>query len=426
MKKSFDYKWVILVLCFLVVFCSLGFCSGTKSLYLTNITKYLGIKRSLFSINDSIRYITTAILSIFFGTLYAKLGARKLIGMGFVCLIVSCLIYSYAENIGVFYIGGFFLGAGLAFCSSTIVGFIVNLWFKTNIGTYTGIVLAANGIGTAVITQFLEPMIDSAPDGYKSAYRLTALLLVIVGVIIFIFLREKPKTAEGSTALPTKSKRPKRSTAWVGMTLREASKKPYFYIMLACMFFTGAVLQAIAGISIPHIKDVVLTGKDAAYDTNFITITLSLHAICLTAAKFISGVSYDHLGLKKTCLIIHTVAFSSILMLAAVTPGSYTLAFVYEMIISFAMPLETIIPLLVISDMFGEKEYAKILGINTAVITSGYAAGTPLMNLVYDKIGTYRPALFVVSGIMFVVLLTMQIVFRKGEKVRNEILSKQS
>ncbi|MFA7636462.1 MAG: MFS transporter, partial [Monoglobales bacterium] len=112
LNKRLDYKWVMVGLCFLMVFTVLGFCSSSGSIYISPITEALGISRSAYSINSSFRFIATAIINIFFGTLIAKFGAKKLIGAGFVCLIISSMIYSFASNVFVFYVGGVFLGLG--------------------------------------------------------------------------------------------------------------------------------------------------------------------------------------------------------------------------------------------------------------------------------------------------------------------------
>ncbi len=93
------YRWVIVAASFLMVFVCLGFCSSSKSLYLAAITEALGIKRSLFSINDSCRYIATAVVNLFFGALCARFGRKRLIAAGFACLIASMLLYAYAPNI---------------------------------------------------------------------------------------------------------------------------------------------------------------------------------------------------------------------------------------------------------------------------------------------------------------------------------------
>ncbi len=122
------YRWVIVAASFLMVFVCLGFCSSSKSLYLAAITEALGIKRSLFSINDSCRYIATAVVNLFFGALCARFGRKRLIAAGFACLIASMLLYAYAPNIYLFYLGGVLLGLGLAWTTTTMVGSIVHRW----------------------------------------------------------------------------------------------------------------------------------------------------------------------------------------------------------------------------------------------------------------------------------------------------------
>ena len=60
-KKKFDYKWVIIALSFLMVMVCLGFCSSPGSLYIAPVTEALKIERSLYSINNSMRFIATAV-----------------------------------------------------------------------------------------------------------------------------------------------------------------------------------------------------------------------------------------------------------------------------------------------------------------------------------------------------------------------------
>ena len=81
-SKESGYKWVILAICFLMVFICLGFCSSTKSLYLDVITKAMNIPRTQFAFNDSARFISSAIINLFFGTLIYKHGVKKLTAFG--------------------------------------------------------------------------------------------------------------------------------------------------------------------------------------------------------------------------------------------------------------------------------------------------------------------------------------------------------
>ena len=164
-SQKFDYKWVIVALSFLMVMICLGFCSSPKSLFIAPVTAALGIDRGLFSVNDSMRFISTAVINIFFGSLVNRFGTKKLIGAGFICLILSQLIYSFATNVFIFYIGGILLGFGLSWTTTTMVGAIVNKWCSESKGTIMGAVLAANGIGGAIAIQIITPIIVLVKGG---------------------------------------------------------------------------------------------------------------------------------------------------------------------------------------------------------------------------------------------------------------------
>ena len=158
-KKPFDYSIVIIILCFMMVFICLGFCSSNNSLFVQAITKVMGFKRSAFALKDSIRYISTSVITIFFGPMIKKFGAKKMILGGILGLIAAMLIYSFATAVWHFYIGSVFLGIGIAWTTTGMVGYVIDRWHKKNKGTIMGAVLAANGIGGAVAAQILSPII---------------------------------------------------------------------------------------------------------------------------------------------------------------------------------------------------------------------------------------------------------------------------
>ncbi len=72
------YKWIIIGLCFIMVMFCLGFCSSPYSWYINYVVPYLGVEESLYTIGKSIRFITTAVVNLFFGFLVAKFGTKNL------------------------------------------------------------------------------------------------------------------------------------------------------------------------------------------------------------------------------------------------------------------------------------------------------------------------------------------------------------
>ena len=195
LKQNRSYVVIVVVICFLIEFLALGFCSGTKKLFLGPITGALGFERSLFGFNDTCRYVFTAGIALFFGPLVNRFGTKKLILFGFGALILSMTCYATATNIFLFYVGGCLLGIGLGLTTSTMVtAAIIRAWCKgPHTGKILGLVLGANGIGGATATMLLSPIIASSPFGYRTAYALIIPLLAITGLLAFVFLSDPPQ-----------------------------------------------------------------------------------------------------------------------------------------------------------------------------------------------------------------------------------------
>ena len=405
-KIKFSYTWVIIMLCFLMVFICLGFCSSNRSLYLAPITEALDMKRSTYSLSDSFRYIATAVVNLFFGTLVSKYGTKKLIGAGFISLIASSLVYAYTDNVFMFYIGSIMLGVGLSWTTTTMVGCVVNKWCKEKQGTIMGAVLAANGFGSAFATQIVTPIIyeEGNPFGYRNAYKLIALILFFTGVFILIFFKENPAkktqdTEESKGKTSGNDNKKVRGRSWEGLDYAEIKKQPQFYMTAVCIFFTGFVLQGITGVSSAHMKDI---GMDAAY----IATIVSIYSLALGVFKFLIGALYDKCGLRFVAIICDMAALIAILSLALLTNTvtGKVLAMIYAVIVSLALPLETVMLPIFASDLFGRKSYNKILGLFVSINTVGYALSAPVMNWVFDMFGSYK-LVFIVCGLIMAVIL---------------------
>ena len=407
-----DYRWLVAAACFLMVLVALGFCSGTKSLYLAAITEATGLRRSLFSLSDSCRFITTAVVNLFFGSLLARFGAKRLIAAGFGCLILFALTYAHASGVAGFCLGGCFLGLGLSWTTTTMVGHVVNAWWPERRGTVMGVILAANGLGGALAAQIVSPMIYREGDlfGYRAAYRLTALILALCAAIVLAVFREKPE-GERASAAPGK-KRP-RGASWPGIDMSAALRRPYFWAAAAGIFLTGMTLQAINGVAAAHMRDVGL-------DASLVAGIFSFYSLALAGCKILTGVMYDRLGLRRTLLICECAAVGAIalLILCAPTAAGKAAAAIYGLLCALAMPLETIMLPLITADLFGERAYEKLLGVMVSVNTAGYALSTPLTNLCYDLTGTYVPALRALGLVMAGVTALFIFVLRAAAKSR--------
>ncbi len=408
--KKFDYKWIVIFTSALMIFIGLGFCSSSKGIFLNPILNNTGLERGPFAFSDSFRYISTAIVNIFFGALVMKFGVKKLIALGFIALSGSMVLYGVSTELWQFYIAGVLLGVGLAWTTTTMIGYIINKWVKKNRGTVMGFILATNGLGGALANMVFTPIILSGATGYRTAYFIIAITVAVVGVLSVIFIKDKKLEVD-----ETPSKKQKGDN-WVGIDSKSAFRKPYFYLAMICIFITGLVLQGITGVFRAHMEIVKI-------DTGLITSITTVSMLVLTCTKFLTGWMYDRMGLRFTITINFICACLAMVALSLIGPSSFgmVLCFVYLVLADIALPLETIMLPIYAGDLFGRKEYAKMLGICVSVNTAGYALGSPIVGFVFDAFKTYVPAFYVGAGLMLITAIVMQFVITSADKEKKRI-----
>lgn len=418
-KQRNVQKWINVAICALTIFFGLGFCSSNKSLYLKAITEALGFSRSSYALATSCRFLSTAIINIFFGYLVKRFGTKKLIIAGFLCLIVSIFINIIATNVYMFCVSETISGIGFSWTSTGMVGCVINRWCKENTGTITGATLAANGIGGAVAAQIVTPIIYSEgnPFGYRNAYRLVIVLIVAVAVVVALFFKENPPGDACETEV-TKSKKSSNSH-WVGISYDSVKKKKYFYGSIICIFLTGMCLNSVSGTSSTYFLDIGMNAGLVA------TVT-SVSSLALTGSKLFTGFIYDKFGLKKAMTLCMSCSIMTMFMLSFTrnTTAGVIMAFSNAVLTAIALPLETVMLPLYADDLFGDKSYNKIMGIVISANTFGYAVGSPLINVCYDVFGSYAPAYFIAGVIMIAVLATTHIVINSAHRTRSMIIAK--
>ena len=419
LKRKIEYKWIVLIVCFLMEFVCLGFCSSNAGLYLSAITDALGFDRTLYSLTYSVRSGVRAVISLFFGFITAKVGIKKMAVMGMLCLVSSTTIFSLAETLPMFYLGGAFWGLGMTFCGGTMAGTIVRRWFDKDVGRYTGIVMSANGIGGALAAQIITPLINEAgnPFGYRNAYRLAATISLAVCILVIILLRDKKEPVSANSA----SGKKQRGAVWTGIEFKDALKKPYLYLAALVILLTGITLQGIGSITSAYMLDLGITPQ-------FVAITATVGSITLTCSKIIVGTTYDKKGLRFTLLICQIATVSTFVLKALLTnsPAGRVIAIIATILSASAQPLETVMLPLMANDLFGRAGYTKVLGLFMSMNAIGLCLGSPIGNLFFTLFGTYLPAMWLFAGLMVVVLIISQFMITSAYKEKNRILAAET
>ena len=406
-EKGNRYARVIVVLSFLMIFTGLGFASSTRSLFVVPVTEELSIERSLYSFMDSFRFVATAVVNLFFGKLLLRFGARVLIGIGFFSLVLAEVIMAVSSHLVLFYLAGILFGIGFAFTATSMAGYVINAWCPGKNGTILGAVLAANGLGGALATQIVSPVIEGS-RGWRAASLLIATVILSVGVVTVILFRNRTgevKRVEKKAEGPKKPMSP--------------AERRRIVVLAVCIFFTGFVLQGVQGVAAAHMKDVGL-------EATAIASALSIHMLCLTGSKFLTGFFYDRLGLRPVVLINMSGAMLVTLVLLFLTDGvlGFWMAVAYSALFALALPLETVMLPIYTREFFDKESFGRMLGILVAVNTAGYALGAPFLNMIYDLTGSYAAGFITVGAVMLAVLVTLQVLISQAKTAHSGVASR--
>ncbi|MBQ3076060.1 MAG: MFS transporter [Clostridia bacterium] len=435
---KFTYHWIIFAIGFLMVFTALGFNSSVQSYYKNPIIQQcLGGSVMLYAPRMTIRYAATAILNIYFGTLVAKFGARKLIGAGFISLILYCVISALSDGVLIssllgiewsvgltcafLYVASAFFGMGLAWTTTTIVGILVERWFTNDKGKVMGIILAANGFGGATAELILNVIInhgakkaDPLTASWQLGYYVTAVILLVVGTIAVVMIRNSPEEMNIEALGKTSVAKKKRGSNWVGFDMDHIKRSKYFYITGACVFITGFVLNSFNGNARPHMEEMQIAN---------LAFIMSAHSIALTFSKILAGFAFDKFGIRFTFGYCSIAAVISLLALCVVSTLPTVAPWVYSILSSVALPLETIMIPLLVAEMFGRKNYSKIMGYYLGLNTFGYAAGSLVVDFFRDLLGSYTQTFVIFSVLLTINLIVIQFAFSAAKKDREAYLN---
>ena len=406
-----NYHWIIVALVLLEQAVHVGIINNLSGLFIIPVTEELQITRGSFSLSFSIRSLTGFFSTLFSGIFFAKFGFRKL---ATVFLLVTASAYGLlgsSQNMAMLIIALALAGMSEGFCSTSAASRVVNTWFHTNQGLVLGLVTASTGLGGSLFSIILSNSI--AANGWRAAYYLCGILVAGMAVLIFLISRDRPGQIGllpyGAGQHHGKKARKEHRDHWYGYEPKDVKKKPSFYLMLAVVFLSCSCCYSAFSAVVPHFQD---CGMSAAKAASMQSIML----LALAATKFLCGILSDSLGAKTVnvlCMVCNVVA----LILLAFSYNEW-IALAAVLVFSFGLVMTTITVPLLSSALFGYHPQSNVIGIFMALIPAASVVTLPVVNSIYDRIGSYSPIFIVFSGIGLATLAIMFVLVAVADRER--------
>lgn len=339
----------------------------------------------------------------FAGRLADRIGTRPVLVSGYVLLGLAILALSFAPaNHIVFY--ALFALAGLVgvLPSTMLLSKLISEW--TDKGRAFWMALTS-GVGNAVGAS-LMPVIAAVlmtHYGWRTAYLCVGTGVLLIGVpSAWFLLRAAPDGDARSDDHRTR-----------GLTVAEAMRRPLFWLILSSVPVAGGSLTAVLANVVPIVTSRGLSVAQA-------TGVVAAFAMIVSVWKPIVGFMLDRMDRPRV-----VAPFYAIATLGAI--GFAHLDGVWALTLSGAlsgigMGAEFSVMLYILSRYFGLRAMGTIGGIASTVVLCSNALVPIALNLAFDRLGTYAPALYFVAvmlaynAILFCVLPAYPKTFERPEK----------
>ncbi len=376
--------------------------SNPFSLYMLPIVEDLGITRGIYSLHQTVHEIISAIAYFLYVQMQKRFGLRELASMGLLCAALSALCYSTAHSLPLLFLGGAFSALIWPLSSQVTAGSIVNNWFAKKSATVISIIFGCGNIAGFFNAKIIAYWISAY--GWRRSMVNTLVVMLVVAAIAYLVIRSHPGekglrawgAPENAADKAAPVAEPDPSTL-PGAVFQHSVRNIKLYCAYAWCFITGIIVYPVVGIIPAQLQDI---GFSSAAVSSAVGI-MSIGSLVLLIPL---GQVIDRWGIRLATVACVASYLGMIFLLLTITPAAPFLATVAGFLMGAAILLYTILPLFM-KEVFGFREFAKFMSYSVIFRTVGNAIGSPLLNFVYDHVGSYRVVLLVFAAISVLLLV---------------------
>ena len=402
MRNKIHYAYVILAACCLVQGGTLGVIHNCRGIFYGPICEDLGFGIGAFTFYMLFFGIFSCIMLPFTGKIFHKVNVRLLMGVASVVFAGSMMIQATFDSLMSFYIAGAIQGLSGAYLLFYPVPVLLGNWFQKNRGAAIGFASAMSGLAGAVMSPIGAAMI--AAWGWRTAslgFGLVSLLMAAPASFLLLYL--KP---EDRNCTPFGVAEPGEVKPLVGVSYEVAKKSAVYplaiFLTLLISFLCGYYLQLSS------------YGTSEGFSAEFGARMTSLCMIGNILSKMLLGWYYDRTNIRRAMhvgLAVVIAAFCSLMFRQAVW------FYIGSLCVGFAMGMSAVVTPILIREVFGGRDYARISSIVTIATTVGVPIATVSLGFLYDGVGSYRPGMMIGLVATVISMALVEVVLRMGKKL---------
>lgn len=410
MRKKFFYGWIIVIATILLNSLGIGLFSSIISLFFTPITEVHGFSQAQVAAISAFATIGGLLAAGALGKLYQTKSTRRLVLVFGILQALTFVALSIVNSLIMIYVVSLFMGFATLGATALSAPGLITKWFKERRGFAMGLSMAGAGFGPGIMAPVITTTIEA--NGYRQGFIVLAAMIVVFIIIAFLLIRDKPEDMGLQAYGLNPGDRHDKEThevsdaSEINYTLKEATKTKMFLPMVLWTVTAGFVVNGVL-LQIPSFYSHI------GFSGEWIGTLVGVYAIMAGLFKIVIGQMYDKAGPVKANYIFYSamiLAFVSLMM----TQTSNTFVYAYVLFAGIGMGVNIVAVPLLVSHVFGSKNYATIYPVFMLLLSVGGMIGAIGTGMIVDNAG-FQPlfTVAVAGGILQLLLAQTTVIMKK-------------
>lgn len=412
LSGKIHYAWWIFACCFFVNACVLGIVANTAGIYLRPVSDEFGWPLSKMNLYLTIVQIVMTLTLPIAGYVIPRINIKIAIGIPSFVMGATYALSSLFQSLTAWYIAGIVLGMCYGFLMYIPIPLLINNWFKKNVGTVLGIVVA----GASLVAALTNPIGSLLIMEYgwrftRVALGLTSLVLSLPLIILVLKFKPADKGLLPYGEVKGVAIKDKSVVEEFGVGAKKAFKSLPFYtifVFSGLLVMTASMLQQVPGYAVSE-------GLPATVGATGVS-SIMIGGI---VGKVLLGVLTDRIGFMKTTILASIFGLLGVgtIMLSG---ESIPLFLIGTSLFGVAYSSIVIIPAMAVRGTFGTKDYSHIFSWIT-VANGAFGAITPIgVGFIFDSTGSYSLA-WIICLVAYAVVILLTIITKASSKRLNPV-----
>jgi MFS family permease len=341
----------------------------------------------------SLRSEVNGVAAPFVGGFIDRVGTQRVMLFGIAVSALGVFLISFQQELWQFYLLMLVVAVGSSTAGGQVVMVSTVTWFEEKRARALSYAMAGGALG-GMLTFFVALLVDGI--GWRGALRVMALILLLVGGVAGLNVRNRPsqhdqpvdgrrRSAEGGDEAPSKP--------W-GVPFRVAVRSRPFWLLALAQASVHFTLTAVVVHQIPFMETRISPALAAA--------AAGLFAVASLVGRLAAGMIGDRLDKRHAIAAITALTTAGLPLLLVVHNFWAALPVVILLGIGTGgtIPLRTAI----LADYFGTKAFGSINGVAMFVGTAGAFFGPLVVGIGVDVTGSYAPGWLVTAAVSVIAI----------------------